>query len=38
LPLAKSLVERHGGKLDLKSNLGKGTRVTLRFPPMRLVA
>ena len=38
LPLAKSLVERHGGKLDLKSNPGKGTRVTLRFPPMRLVA
>lgn len=38
LPLSKSLVERHGGKLDLKSNLGKGTRVTLRFPPMLLVA
>ena len=38
LPLAKSLVERHGGRLDLESQLGKGTRVTVRFPPMRLVA
>jgi two-component system cell cycle sensor histidine kinase PleC len=38
LPLAKSLVERHGGRLDLESRPGKGTRVTVRFPPMRLVA
>lgn len=38
LPLAKSLVESHGGKLDLKSAPGKGTRVTLRFPSVRLVA
>jgi PAS domain S-box-containing protein len=38
LPLAKSLVERHGGKLDLASEPGKGTTVTLQFPPMRLVA
>lgn len=38
LPLAKSLVEHHGGKLDLKSTPGKGTRVTLRFPSIRLVA
>lgn len=38
LPLAKSLVERHGGELDLASEPGKGTKVTLRFPPMRLVA
>ncbi len=38
LPLAKSLVEKHGGTLDLKSRPGKGTRVTLRFPQMRLVA
>ncbi len=38
LPLAKSLVERHGGKLDVESEPGKGTRITLRFPPMRLVA
>jgi PAS domain S-box-containing protein len=38
LPLAKSLVERHGGRLDLESEPGKGTRVIVRFPPMRLVA
>jgi len=38
LPLAKSLVERHGGKLDLESEPGKGTRVIVRFPPMSLVA
>jgi PAS domain S-box-containing protein len=38
LPLAKSLVERHGGKLNLASQPGKGTVVTLQFPPMRLVA
>ena len=38
LPLAKSLVERHGGRLDLQSQPGKGTRVTLHFPPVSLVA
>lgn len=38
LPLAKSLVESHGGKLNLESEPGKGTRVTVQFPPMRLVA
>ena len=38
LPLAKSLVERHGGRMELESRPGKGTRVTVRFPPMRLVA
>ena len=38
LPLAKSLVEHHGGKLDLESKPGQGTSVTLEFPPMRLVA
>ena len=38
LPLARSLVEKHGGTLDLKSRPGKGTRVTLHFPRMRLVA
>jgi signal transduction histidine kinase len=38
LPLAKSLVEHHGGSLDMKSKPGEGTRITLEFPPMRLVA
>jgi two-component system cell cycle sensor histidine kinase PleC len=38
LPLARSLVEGHGGRLALASRPGKGTRVTVQFPPMRLVA
>jgi len=35
LPLSKSLVELHGGNLDIKSELGAGTTVTLRFPAVR---
>ena len=35
LPLAKSFVELHGGELRLRSALGQGTRVSLRFPPER---
>ena len=38
LPLSKTLVEKHGGKLDLKSRPGHGTTITIRFPPVRLVA
>ena len=36
LPLAKSLVELHGGVLDLQSEVGVGTTVTIRFPVWRL--
>jgi signal transduction histidine kinase len=36
LPLAKSLVELHGGMIDIDSALGKGTTVTARFPPTRV--
>ncbi len=32
LPLTKALVELHGGALDLQSELGVGTIVTVRFP------
>jgi PAS domain S-box-containing protein len=35
LPLAKSLVELHGGSLDLESEVGVGTTVTVRFPDER---
>ncbi|MCH7864311.1 MAG: PAS domain-containing protein [Proteobacteria bacterium] len=35
LPLAKSLVEIHGGTLELASTFGEGTTVTVRFPPER---
>ncbi len=37
LPLTKALVELHGGTLDLQSQVGSGTTVTVRFPPERIV-
>lgn len=37
LPLSKSLAEMHGGSLDLQSQLGVGTTVTVRFPAERIV-
>jgi signal transduction histidine kinase len=30
--LSKSLVELHGGSLDLQSKVGIGTTVAVRFP------
>lgn len=36
LPLARQLVELHGGTLTLESEPGKGTRVTVTFPRARL--
>ena len=36
LPLTKSLVEMNSGSLDLQSEVGKGTVVTVRFPPERI--
>ena len=38
LPLTKALVELHGGVLDLQSEVGVGTTVTVRFPAVRVVA
>ncbi|MCH7710973.1 MAG: hypothetical protein IH903_04990 [Proteobacteria bacterium] len=38
LPLTKSLVELHGGSLDLQSTVGVGTTVTIRLPAERIVA
>ena len=35
LPLAKSLVELHGGSLHLESELGAGTTAQVRFPAER---
>ena len=35
LPMAKSLVELHGGVFTLESAVGKGTTVTIRFPAQR---
>jgi signal transduction histidine kinase len=36
LPLAKALVELHGGTLTLKSTVGAGTEVKIALPPERL--
>ncbi len=38
LPIVRGLVEAHGGKVQLKSELGKGTTVTATFPRERLTA
>ncbi|MBV8535398.1 MAG: HAMP domain-containing histidine kinase [Alphaproteobacteria bacterium] len=35
LPIVKRLVELHGGQLALESELGRGTTVTVAFPPER---
>jgi PAS domain S-box-containing protein len=37
LPLTKALIELHGGTLDLKSHVGVGTIITVRFPAERIV-
>jgi two-component system cell cycle sensor histidine kinase PleC len=38
LPIAKSLVDLHGGTFTLKSKLRIGTEVIVTFPPERVVA
>jgi PAS domain S-box-containing protein len=37
LPLTKALIELHGGTLELASEAGKGTTVTLRLPAARIL-
>jgi signal transduction histidine kinase len=37
LPYSKRLTELHGGKLEIESELGKGTTVTVSLPTSRLV-
>lgn len=36
LPLTKAMAELHGGKLELQSDTGQGTTVTIRFPRNRV--
>jgi two-component system, cell cycle sensor histidine kinase PleC len=36
LPIARALIELHGGNLTLSSDLGIGTTVALRVPPERI--
>lgn len=37
LPLVKQMIELHGGEMIFKSKVGRGTSVTLAFPPDRTV-
>jgi signal transduction histidine kinase len=37
LPLSKAFAELHGGSLELESEVGVGTTVTIRFPARRMV-
>ena len=37
LPLAKGLVEVHGGGIEIESEPGKGTTVTVRMPNERVI-
>jgi len=37
LPLAKAMLELHGGSLEIESELGRGTVVVLKFPPSRVI-
>ncbi|HEX6981085.1 MAG TPA: PAS domain-containing protein [Alphaproteobacteria bacterium] len=37
LPLARAFTELHGGKLELASSPGEGTRVTIRLPKARVI-
>jgi len=38
LPLAKGLMELHGGTLDVQSEKDQGTQITLCFPSERVIA
>ena len=33
LPIVKALIELHGGSIEMKSTVGEGTTVSMRFPP-----
>jgi two-component system cell cycle sensor histidine kinase PleC len=37
LPLARALVELHGGTLTVVSDIGKGTTVTITLPAKRFL-
>jgi two-component system cell cycle sensor histidine kinase PleC len=38
LPIAKSLIDLHGGTFTLKSKLREGTEIVVTFPPERVMA
>jgi PAS domain S-box-containing protein len=38
LSLSKQLIRLHGGTLELESEVGKGTTVTIKLPPERIIS
>lgn len=38
LPIANGFIAKSGGRLDIDSELGKGTTITITFPAHRLIA
>jgi signal transduction histidine kinase len=38
LPTARKIVEAHGGAISLESELGKGSKFTIRLPAARETA
>jgi signal transduction histidine kinase len=38
LPITNTLIELHGGTLAIESEIGRGTVVTVRFPPERVLS
>ena len=36
LPITRSLAEMHGGSMLIKSEVGEGTEITVRFPAARV--
>ena len=37
LPLVKAIMERHGGTVEIASEIGVGTQISVTFPPRRAV-
>ena len=35
LPVSRKIVEEHGGRLEVESELGKGTTFAISLPPTR---
>ena len=35
LSVVYGIVERHGGKIEIQTEVGKGTRVMIRLPPVK---
>ena len=38
MPISRSLVELHGGRLDVRSAPGAGTTIVVSLPASRLIA